>query len=492
VSSSGETPASPDGVAGVASSRPDSVAIRDGSTSISFARLDDRQRGVAGLLTAAGAVPGDRIAVLSGNRPEYLEVTMGCLRAGLLPVPINPLLKREEVDYIARDSGARFMFSDRPQRSLDVEEVFVFGAGYESSLESAPRLPLADHVRGRPMHYTSGTTGVPKGVFVAFEDPARAAGRSRDFRSTWGMTAEDVHLVCSPLGHSAPHRFALRTLESGGTVILTSHFDALSVARTIARERVTSTFMVPTHLERILGLGPQLASLDLSSMRLLAHAGAPIRETTKLDAMRAFPASSMWEFYGSTEGPATRISPEEWLQKRGSVGRPYPGAEILISNEQRERVPPGEVGEVWVHDPRAERFAYWNDPAKTAAAWREDAFTAGDLGWVDGDGYLYLTGRRHDTIITGGVNVYPQEVELVLQEHPRVAEAVVYGVPSEEWGQEVRARVVVAAPVDPGDLREWLRARIASYKCPREIQLATSLERTATGKLKRPPGDELP
>jgi long-chain acyl-CoA synthetase len=321
-----------------------------------------------------------------------------------------------------------------------------------------------------------------------------AARRSHSFRQLWGLNDKDVHLVCSPFGHSAPHRFAMRTLESGGRVIVGGKFEPLDVLSNVSRHRVTSTFMVPTHLERILRLEPsELRRHDLSSMRLLAHAGAPISEETKLKAMRVFPARSMWEFYGSTEGPATRISPEEWHSKKGSVGRASGTARIRILNEELEESPVGEVGEVWIEDADAERFSYWGDKAKTEAAWRGDSYSVGDLGWVDTDGYLYLTGRRHDTIITGGVNVYPQEVELSLLEHPQIEDAVVFGVVNQEWGQEVRAQVVPVAEhdLDEETVRAWLSRRIATYKCPRRIEFVRSLQRTATGKLIRTGLDDL-
>jgi long-chain acyl-CoA synthetase len=320
-------------------------------------------------------------------------------------------------------------------------------------------------------------------------DDDEAARLSEAFRSLWGLGSDEVHMVCSPLAHSAPHRFSMRTLEAGGTVVLQPKFDAASALAGIELFGVTSTFMVPTHLERILELGPKkLRGHDLSTMRTLAHAGAPIRLETKRKVLKAFPEGSVWEFYGSTEGQATRISTSEWLRKPGSVGTALPGAEIVVLDDDGRALGPNEAGQVWVRDPGAERFRYWRDKRKTRDAWRDDAFTVGDLGYLDEDGYLFLTGRKHDTIITGGVNVYPQEVEAVLLEHPAVAEAVVFGIASDEWGQEVRAHVVAAPnmPLDGHRLRSWARDRLAGFKCPRVIDVVAELERTATGKVKRP------
>jgi long-chain acyl-CoA synthetase len=451
-----------------------------------FGELDRRQRKLAGAWKRAGLEEGDRVAVFARKSAESLEVTIAASRAGLVPVPVNALLTEPEVRYVLEDSGARWLFADRRVETLPgLERVVTFGDAYERLLSEAAGADLCDHVRGRPMHYTSGTTGRPKGVWVRPMAARKAAEMSRDFISLWGLTASDVHLVCSPLAHSAPHRYALRTLEAGGTVALQSHFDPAETLAAIDLFNATSTFMVPTHLERILSLGElALSRHDLSSMRLLVHAGAPIREETKRRAIDLFPPRSVWEFYGSTEGQATRISADEWLRKPGSVGRPREGAEVVIKDEAGHVLPANEVGVVWIRDPRLERFQYWGDRTKTRRAWRAGAFTVGDLGYLDHDGYLFLTGRAHDTIITGGVNVYPQEVEAVLHQHPDVGEVIVYGVPNEEWGQEIRA-VVVGSVTDTEALRAWARERLAAFKVPRRIEVAGALPRTPTGKLKR-------
>jgi long-chain acyl-CoA synthetase len=273
-------------------------------------------------------------------------------------------------------------------------------------------------------------------------------------------------------------------------VVLQGKFDAEEVLATIALFGVTATFMVPTHLERILALGRKvLMRYDLSSIRLLAHAGAPIREETKRGVLALFPEPAVWEFYGSTEGQATRISAPEWFERPGSVGRALPGAGVTVRDETGADLPDGEIGEVWIRPAARERFSYWGDDEATRRAWQGDYFTVGDLGYLDDDGYLFLTGRKHDKIITGGVNVYPQEVERVLMQHPAVREVLVYGAPHEEWGQQVEAAVVRKGelPLEPELLREWARERLAGFKCPRRIVIVDELHRTATGKLKRQP-----
>jgi long-chain acyl-CoA synthetase len=426
--------------------------------------------------------------VLSANRPESLETTTGALRAGMVPVPINPLLTPPEIAFLLEDSGARWLFTDRAiELDPGVERVVTFGDAYERCLHEAKPGKVAEVSKGRPMHYTSGTTGRPKGVWVPPLSEADALATAQGFIELWALGADDLHLVCSPLAHSAPHRFALRTLEAGGTVVLQQHFEAEEALASIDLMGITTTFMVPTHLERIMGLGHRVARYDISSVRLLAHAGAPIREETKHKVIDAFPRGSVWEFYGSTEGAATRISSEEWLHKPGSVGTATPPCRVIIKTEGGGHAPPGETGEVWIEDPTGARFEYWGDPEKTAAAWDGSAFTVGDLGYLDDDGYLFLTGRKHDTIITGGINVYPLEVEAVLESHPAVKEAMVYAVPHPEWGQEVVAQVVGVPgfPLDAELLRKWARERLAGFKCPRQIEIVESLPRTVTGKLQR-------
>lgn len=475
------------GIGGHARATPDAPALVTPARRLTFGELDERHRRVAGLLHGGGLGPRDRIAVWSSNRVESLEVTTGALRAGIVPVPVNALLTAPEAAYLIEDSGARWLFTDRAVEPMPgLERVVSFGDAYERCLHEAAPAVVADYALGRPMHYTSGTTGAPKGVWVEPVGETGAAEISQDFAAQWGLTAADVHLVCSPLAHSAPHRFALRTLEAGGAVVLQRRFEAEETLAAAELFGVTSTFVVPTHLERIFSLEPKVLKRHYStSMRMLIHAGAPIRESTKRRAIEFFPPGSVWEFYGSTEGGATRISAEEWLRKPGSVGTARPGAAILIRDDSGAALPPGEVGTVWVRDPHAERFTYWGDEEKTRAAWDRDAFTVGDLGRLDEDGYLFLEGRRHDTIISGGVNVYPQEVEVVLCEHPSVRECAVYGREHQEWGQEVCVLVVPSGSLDPEELRAWARERLAGFKVPRHVDVVDELPRTATGKVLR-------
>jgi long-chain acyl-CoA synthetase len=457
---------------------------------ISFAELEDLQARLAGWLRDQGIAAAERVAILSGNSAELLVVTMGCLRAGVVPVPISPLLTPPERAHLFEDSGAAALFvATGEENTLGGAPVLVLEHLNDELRRSQPAT-IAPVSLTRPMHYTSGTTGRPKGVWVAPGDAAAAAARSHAFREQWGITGSDVHLVCSPLTHSAPHRFALRTLEAGGCVVVQRRFDAAVTLAAIEEHRVTTTFVVPTHLERILALGEDdLLDRDLTSLRLVAHAGAPIRPETKTRVMELFPDGSVWEFYGSTEGGFTRLSPAEALDHTGSVGRPPSGATLEIRDPEDGRpLQAGETGEVWLRSSDTERFEYWGDEAMTASAWDGDAFTVGDIGYLDEAGYLFLVGRRGDVIISGGINVYPREVEAALAAHPEVAEVLVYGAEDPEWGEQVRALVVPrrGCSPDPEALRDWAKSGLAPHKRPRRITLVERLERTVSGKLKRP------
>lgn len=478
------------GIGYFARATPDAAALVSSGSSTTFGELDARQRSLAGLLRAGGVGRTDRIALLASNRPEIFEVTGAALRAGIVPVIVNALLTPSEVAYIVEDSGARWLFTDRPIDNLpELERVITFGDAYERSLFDTAQAGIADVTLGRPMHYTSGTTGLPKGVWVEPVEPERATALAAEFCSLWGIGHEAVYLLCSPLAHSAPHRYGIRTLEAGGTVVVQTRFDPEETLAAVELFGITITFVVPTHLERILALGPRaLGRFDLSTMRRLVHAGAPLDSGTKKRIMRLFPQGSVWEFYGCTEGQATCISPEEWLRKPGSVGRALPGTELRILGEDLQALPTGETGAVYVGGRGVEPFEYWGAAGKTKEAWHEDAFTVGDLGHLDEDGYLYLSGRAHDTIISGGVNVYPQEVERVLAGHDSVAEVAVYGAPHPEWGEQVAAMIVPhdRETFDEDALVAWARVRLAGYKCPRLVSLVDELPRTATGKITRP------
>jgi long-chain acyl-CoA synthetase len=388
---------------------------------------------------------------------DLLCAVLGALRAGVIPVVLNNALLPEERDTLVADAD--------PVLVVDSE------AGLALLLDGPPA-ELAPVPLGRPMHYTSGTSGRPKGVWSGVLDEKLATALFEDERDVWEFAPDDVHLVCSPLFHSAAIRFAAGTLLSGGDVVLLSKFDAAEASSVIATEWPTTAFMAPAHLQRLFAR-PHMP--DLSSFRLLAHAGAPCPSPLKRAALAAFPEGSVWEFYGSTEGQFTVCPPALWEEKPGTVGQARPGRRLSVDDD----------AVIWSEVPDFARFEYWRDPDKTMAAWRDDAFTVGDIGRIDPDGCLFLDGRRDDLIISGGVNVYPAEVEGVLAGVRGIGEVAVFGAPDERWGQRVCAAVVPDGPVDADSVIDHARRHLTAYKCPKEVYVVDALPRTATGKVRR-------
>jgi long-chain acyl-CoA synthetase len=401
---------------------------------------------------------GDRVALLVPGSHAYLDAVLSLLARGVLPIPLDPRLTTHE--------QARVLGPLAPHRVV------------ASTEELAGLLGGAGLPRARPMHVTSGTTGVPKGVFSGLLDDDAAAGLVAEERELWGFAADDVNLVLSPLYHSAPLRFAMGTTLAGGRVVIPGPFDPARITSAIEAERPTTMFCVPAHLQRLFAHWDATGWPDLSCFRLVAHAGAPCPPALKRRLLEAFPPGSTWEFYGATEGQFTACRSEEWLERPGTVGRARPGRTLSVDAD----------GTIWCAVPAYARFSYYGDPGKTAAAWRaapdgQSAFTVGDLGRLDDDGYLHLDGRREDLVISGGVNVYPLEVENALREHPGVADVAVYGVADEVWGQRVCAAVVGTASA--AELDAFARERLAPPKRPKEYHHLDELPRTLTGKVRR-------
>lgn len=400
--------------------------------------------------------PGDRVALLVPGSLAYVDAVMALLARGVFPVPLDPRLTAYERERILA--------------VVDPTVVVTELAELEHLADPAlsRSLPL-----GRPMHVTSGTTGVPKGVFSGLLGETEAAALVAEERDLWGFGPGDVNLVLSPLYHSAPLRFAMGTLLAGGRVVAPGAFDPAVVTAAITAERPTTMFCVPAHLQRLFAHWDEAGVPDLSCFRLVAHAGAACPTPVKRRLIELFPAGSTWEFYGATEGQFTACRSEEWLERPGTVGRARPGRRLETDAD----------GVIWCEVPRHARFTYYGDEAKTAAAWRGDRFSVGDLGRLDADGYLFLDGRREDLIITGGVNVYPTEVENTLAEHPGVADVAVFGVPDEAWGHRVCAAVVGTATA--AELDAWARERLAPPKRPKDYVFTDELPRTLTGKVRR-------
>jgi long-chain acyl-CoA synthetase len=420
---------------------------------LTAAESEEQQRRAAGALLAAGARAGDRVALLLPRRVEAISAILGALRVGIVPVVLNSALLEHERTALLSDAEPALVYEG--------------GAGLDALLDGAPT-DLADAPLGRPMQYTSGTTGTPKGVSSGVLDEDAAMAMLLEERDLWAFAPDDVHLVCSPLHHSAPIRFSGGTLLAGGSVVLLDRFDVGAFAAAMEAHAPTTAFLVPTHLQRLLVDPP-----PLTSFRRIAHAGAPCPEPLKRAALDAFPDGSVWEFYGSTEGQFTVCAPEEWLERPGTVGRARPGRTLSTDPD----------GTIWCEVPAHWRFEYWRDPVRTAAAWRGDAFSVGDIGRLDDDGYLFLDGRRDDLIISGGVNVYPLEIEQAIVRYPGVVDVAVFPADDPDWGQRVCA--VVVGDVDLDALRTWLRTQVAPYKVPKQLLATDELPRTSTGKVRR-------
>jgi long-chain acyl-CoA synthetase len=416
------------------------------------------QRRAAAALAARGARRGDRVAVVADpTTPAYLAVAIGALRSGVVPVLVNHALTGRERTLILDDAMPLFTLDD-----VGV----VTAAAFDGDADLAP-VPLA-----RAMMYTSGTTGRPKGVWTGVLPDADAQALVDEERELWGFCGDDTLLIVSPLHHSAPLRFSIGVLLEGGDVVLAG--GPAAMAEAIEHFHPSTAFVAPVHLQRLFEAADATGRLvDLSSFHLVAHAGAPCPAPLKERAIEAFPDGSVWEFYGSTEGQFTACPTGDWIARPGTVGRARPGRNLSTDPD----------GTIWCRVPRHARFEYWRDPARTAVAWRGDAFTVHDLGRLDDDGFLYLDGRRDDLIISGGVNVYPLEVEQVLAAHPGVTEVAVFPVDDEHWGQRVVAAVVGSA--SDAELASYLAGRLAPYKRPKAIVRVDALPHSPTGKLRR-------
>lgn len=451
---------------------------------LTSSRAEDLQRRCAGALSGSGVHAGDRVAFRLPSSATLLCAVLGAARTGVIPVMLNATLTEKEVAVLVEDSA--------PELLLDTQEALA-------ALRGGRPVELAPYPLTRPMHYTSGTTGRPKGVHAGPWDEAKAKAVLHDEAEQWGHGPQDLHLICSPMYHSVSLRFASATLLRGGSCIVVSRFDAGTVLSVLRRQQPTTTFMVPSHLQRVLSL-PELDDGERwDSLRLLAHAGEPCPPKIKRAAMDRCKPGTVWEFYGSTEGQFTVCSSEEWLERPGTVGKARVGRTLEIETNGFDTADPEQggtgwsasdeanqdVGVIWCHAPEFARFEYWRDPASTVAAWRGDAFTVRDLGHLDADGYLYLSGRREDLIISGGVNVYPAEVEAALAEVPGVREVAVFGIPDDRWGQRVCAAVVARDDVSTSQLEVAARERLAPYKRPKQYARVDELPYTATGKLRR-------
>lgn len=498
-----------------AEAHPDRIAViyGNGETVESYGALEERSRRLAHVFRGWGLEPGDCVAVLLGNDDSFFDVFWACHRAGLYLTPVNWHLQRDELRYIVENCDARAFLAharfaeiahasaegiDRLAISASVGGEIPGFRALEDALSGAPSdTHLGEELEGSVMLYSSGTTGRPKGVRrplrrVPAGDPATVIA-AVGLTGLFGMKEGDVYLSPAPLYHAAPLIFASTQHRIGATAIVMRRFDPEQALRIIEDQKVTTSQWVPTHFKRLLSLPePVRSGYDVSTLRVAVHAAAPCPVPVK-EAMIAWWGGAIMEYYAGTEGGGTLIRAEEWLAHKGSVGRHWTGGKIHILDEEGCSIEePGREGAIYFEAPPdpAARFNYYKDEIKTAGTYRGDLFTIGDIGTLDADGYLYLTDRQSNMIISGGVNIYPQETESHLITHPMVYDVAVIGVPNDDLGEEVKAVVVPAPGNEPtpalaNDLLAYCRSHIAHFKCPRSIDFVTALPRTETGKMQK-------
>jgi long-chain acyl-CoA synthetase len=478
---------------------PDALAVAAPSGSRTFAELEARCNQLARALRRHGLEAGDSVALLCGNRAEFAEVMWATRRTGLRVTTLNWHLTPGEASYIIGDCDAKVLFVDAQFAQLGaalagagkLQHCLAIGGSIEGYDDYAGWLAgesgaeVENPTLGTQMLYTSGTTGRPKGV----SRPPVAAPLSTTTIAANYLPGASVHLLTGPLYHAAPLAFSLMLPHAFGCgVVMMERWDAELALELIERHRITHTHMVPTMFHRLLTL-PESARRrhDLSSLEFILHGAAPCPVPLK-QALMDWLGPIVHEYYAATEGTGTSVDPETWLRKPGTVGLPSPADHVRILDEHGQLLAAGQVGQVYLKGPDQGRFQYHNDPEKTEKAYRNDYFTLGDLGYLDEDGYLFLTDRSAHLIISGGVNIYPAEVEAVLLTHPAVADVGVIGVPNTEWGEEVKAVATlqcgwVRSTELTAELIAYCRNRLAHYKCPKSVDFVDELPRHDNGKL---------
>ncbi len=483
--------------------KPAYILTGSGAT-VTYRQLDDASNRCAQLFRALGLRVGDGIAIMMENHPRYYEIVWGAQRSGLYYTAMSTRLTRGEVEHIVNDCDTSVLVTSKAMAGVAAQlldtmrnvgaRFMVDGtiAGFESfaqAVAAQPATPLADEVEGADLLYSSGTTGRPKGVKLGLTRNPLGTPNALFLLATalYQMNDETVYLSPAPLYHAAPLRFNLTVQRLGGTCLIMEHFDAEEFLRLVAHHRVTHTQVVPTMFLRMLKLPPEVRrTYDVSSLRVAIHAAAPCPVPVK-EQMIEWWGPSIMEYYAGTEGNGfCAINSEEWLAHRGSVGRAILGT-IRILDDDGIELPAGEAGTIYFEG--GSTFEYHKDPAKTAASRTRNGWsTLGDIGYVDPEGYLYLTDRKANMIISGGVNIYPQETENLLVTHPKVQDVAVFGVPNADFGEEVKA---VVQPVDMAEsgpalaeeLIAFCRVHLSPIKCPRSIDFEAELPRHPTGKL---------
>ncbi|MFO7964521.1 MAG: AMP-binding protein [Desulfobacterales bacterium] len=478
--------------------------IAGSQETVTYGQLEERANQCSHFFRSLGLEEKDNICILMENNAHYLAVVTAAQVAGLYYSAISKYLKSSEIEYIINDSGSKLVVTSEVMKDVaaglvrhcpNVEHWVMVGEpldgflSYEKGISRFPKTPIPEGIEGRDMLYSSGTTGRPKGVVSTTEDMpfGQIHPSAQVILSLYNIDENTVYLSPAPLYHAAPLRFCMLTLRVGGTVIIMEKYDSLEALRLIEKYGVTHSQWVPTMFIRMLKLPEEdRLRFDLSSHKVAIHAAAPCPVEVK-EKMIEWWGPILYEYYGGTEGNTfIAITSEEWLSHKGSVGKCYVG-KLHVLDENENELPLGEPGTVFVED--GNTFEYHNDPDKTSESRSHQGWnTMGDVGYLDEEGYLYLTDRKANMIISGGVNIYPQETENVLTMHPKVMDVAVFGIPNEDFGEEVKA---VVQPVDPAEagpelaeeLMDYCREHLSHIKCPKSIDFRPDLPRTPTGKL---------
>jgi len=496
-------------------------ALIDERGSTSWSEFDQRANRFIHAMRARGLGPGSTVALMSGNRREAFEITAAAAHAAWVVVPVNWHWVEDELVYVVEDAGADALIvedqffevgraaADRLGATCPVRIVVgAVGAGpddrssgaapfeaYEAVLASASPAEPTDQARGGPMFYTSGTTGFPKGVRSVLTASGGDLGMLElicaGFADMLGLPNDGVTLLEGPMYHSAQWVFAMfPLLGRASTVVMRHRFDPAETLELIDRHGVTNVHLVPTQFLRMLKLpDPVRAGFDGASLEVVYHGAAPCPAAVKR-SMLDWWGPKVSEYYGGTEGGfLTMISGSEWLERPGSIGRALATIDLRVVDDAGQECPANTPGQIYFKSLMGSDFEYHNAPGKTAAAHSNDGYgTLGDIGYVDDDGFVFLSDRKIDMIISGGVNIYPAEIEGVLVTHPAVADAAVFGVPDDEFGEQVKAVVELVDGAEAGDdlgreLIDHVRQHLAGYKAPRSVEFSAQLPRTPTGKL---------
>jgi acyl-CoA synthetase (AMP-forming)/AMP-acid ligase II len=477
--------------------------MADSGQVFTYRDLDEASNQAAQLFVSLGLAPGDHIAILLENHPRFLQICWAAQRAGLYYTPISWRLQQEEIEYIVNNCEAKVFITSHDRREVVAPLVnkaaalvarYMIGGtidrfdAWEDAVAAMPVTPIDEELEGVSMLYSSGTTGYPKGIKKPMARvPFGTVDAMPIMAGLYGATPDSIYLSPAPLYHAAPLGFTMTCIRNGIQVVVMEHFDAENSLRCVQDYCITHSQWVPTMFVRMLKLPEEVRlRYDISSLNCAIHAAAPCPVPIK-EQMIDWWGPVLYEYYAGTEGNGfVQLNSAEWLEHRGSVGRPL-NCEMHICNEAGEEVPIGEPGTIYFGG--GGEFEYYKDPDKTAGSRHPNGWTTlGDVGYLDDDGYLYLTDRKDFMIITGGVNVYPQETENILITHPKVMDVAVIGVPNEDFGEEVKAVVQPMDMADAGadladELMTFCREHLSHIKCPRSVDFDEELPRHPTGKL---------